>query len=415
MDNPRNMQKRADRSILTDDGRLLLHHRDDKPGIAHPGCWAGFGGAVEDGESVEEALRREVEEETGLVVTDPRLLLETVDAEGDGRLVTLFYTVGGIRPDQIDLREGAGVGVHSLADLDTLQVSPFVRRAITDHLAPLLTGLAHTPREPEAGPAGSAKPQAGTNPPGQYATDRNLRARQRLWERQELAFDVVAWTLELAEVAAGASVLDVGCGNGRYLDAMAAAGVEAVGCDLSTGMLRSAAAHRVVAADAMALPFPSGRFDVVLAPHMLYHVPDRRAAAREFRRVLAPGGRCVVVANGAGHLASLRAAVEAAVNQPGWKWADQLVAAFSLENGRDQLADAFDEVACVRPLSPGRAVVTDAEVIAGYVASVADHYGQDLPGGWDRVVNAVRAEASQVIEAHGSFVVEGDVGAFVCS
>lgn len=407
--------------VVTDDGRLLLHHRDDKPGIAHPGCWAGFGGAVEDGESVEEALRREVEEETGVVVTDARLLVETVDAEGDGRLVSLYYTVGGIRPDQIDLREGAGVGVHSLADLDTLPVSPFVRRAITDHLAPLLTALARTACEPDAGPAGrrnppaAADPLTAANPPGQYATDRNLAARQRLWEHQEPAFDVVAWTLRLAEVGAAVRVLDVGCGNGRYLDVMAAAGVAAVGCDLSAGMLRSASAHRVVAADAMALPFASGRFDVVLAPHMLYHVADRRAAARELRRVLAPGGRCVVVANGAGHLGSLRALVEAAVDQPGWKWADRLAAAFSLENGGDQLADAFDQVACVRPANPGRAVVTDAEVIAGYVASVADHYGQDLPRGWDRVVDAVRSEASRVIEACGSFVVEGDVGAFVCS
>ncbi len=56
---------------VTDDGRLLLHHRDDKPGIAHPSCWAGFGGAVEEGESVEEALRREVLEETGLVIEEP--------------------------------------------------------------------------------------------------------------------------------------------------------------------------------------------------------------------------------------------------------------------------------------------------------------------------------------------------------
>jgi NUDIX domain len=39
--------------IVTDDGKLLLHHRDNKPGISHPGCWAGFGGAVEEGESVE--------------------------------------------------------------------------------------------------------------------------------------------------------------------------------------------------------------------------------------------------------------------------------------------------------------------------------------------------------------------------
>jgi 8-oxo-dGTP diphosphatase len=33
--------------IITDDDHLLMHHRDDKPGIAHPDCWAGFGGAVE--------------------------------------------------------------------------------------------------------------------------------------------------------------------------------------------------------------------------------------------------------------------------------------------------------------------------------------------------------------------------------
>lgn len=124
--------------IVTDDGKLLLHHRDDKPGIAHPGCWAGFGGAVEEGESVDEALRREVLEETGLVITNPRLLTEAVDVEGGGRLVSLFCVVGGISPEQIDLHEGAGVGTHSLDELERLEVTPFVRRAITSHLAPLL-------------------------------------------------------------------------------------------------------------------------------------------------------------------------------------------------------------------------------------------------------------------------------------
>jgi 8-oxo-dGTP pyrophosphatase MutT (NUDIX family) len=126
--------------IVTDDGRLLLHQRDDKPGIAHPGRWAGFGGAVEEGESVEEALRREVLEETGLVIEDARFLTEAVDVEGGGRLVSLFYIRGGVIPDQIELHEGAGVGVHSLGELDDLDVTPFVRRAITSHLAPLIRG-----------------------------------------------------------------------------------------------------------------------------------------------------------------------------------------------------------------------------------------------------------------------------------
>jgi 8-oxo-dGTP diphosphatase len=126
--------------IVTDDGRLLLHHRDDKPGIAHPGCWAGFGGAVEEGESVEEALRREVLEETGLVIEEPRLLTEAVDVEGGGRLVSLFYVRGSFKPEQIELHEGAGVGVHSLDEIDNLNVTPFVRRAINSHLAPLIRG-----------------------------------------------------------------------------------------------------------------------------------------------------------------------------------------------------------------------------------------------------------------------------------
>jgi 8-oxo-dGTP diphosphatase len=123
--------------IVTNDG-LLMHHRDDKPGITHPGCWAGFGGAVETGETVEEALHREVAEETGLVITGPVFLTDAVDYEGDGRLVSLFYIVGDYQPGDIDLHEGADVAIQHVADLPRLKLAPFIRRAIESNLLPLI-------------------------------------------------------------------------------------------------------------------------------------------------------------------------------------------------------------------------------------------------------------------------------------
>jgi SAM-dependent methyltransferase len=48
-------------------------------------------------------------------------------------------------------------------------------------------------------------------------------------------------------------------------------------------------------ADLMALPYAAGSFDVVLCSHVLEHVSDDRLALAEIRRVLAPGGRAVLM------------------------------------------------------------------------------------------------------------------------
>ena len=124
--------------IATDSG-LLMHLRDDKPSIPNPSCWAEFGGAVEESETIKQTLHREVLEETGLDINNAAFLTTETDHEGDGREVSLFYITGSYRPEDIDLREGAGVAVHSLEDLRGLKMSPFVRRAICSHLLPVLT------------------------------------------------------------------------------------------------------------------------------------------------------------------------------------------------------------------------------------------------------------------------------------
>lgn len=54
-------------------------------------------------------------------------------------------------------------------------------------------------------------------------------------------------------------------------------------------------------------------------------------------------------------------------------------------------------------------------MIAGYVASVEDLYGPDFAGSWSALVADVHATAAEIIQRDGAFLVEGDVGAFVCS
>jgi SAM-dependent methyltransferase len=255
------------------------------------------------------------------------------------------------------------------------------------------------------------------NPPSQYRDDVNLRARQRLWQYQIPAFDFQRWVLDLAAPAPGQRVLDLGCGNGSYLRELSRRHIQAaVGCDLSFGMLQAAAPATTVCAGASALPFAPGVFDLILAPHMLYHVENPAAGVREVRRVLAGGGAFVAVTNGAAHIATVRACVEAAVtpSTPGWKMLDAAVRAFSLENGHALLREAFESVECIRPDDPGPIVIRDPGIVADYVASVGDYYQTEVARPWAEVTESVRRQVARIIVRDKAFTTTGDVGAFVC-
>lgn len=55
------------------DGKTLMVHRNKKANDIHEGKWNGLGGKFEAGETPEMCVRREVEEEAGLVIQNPRL------------------------------------------------------------------------------------------------------------------------------------------------------------------------------------------------------------------------------------------------------------------------------------------------------------------------------------------------------
>jgi SAM-dependent methyltransferase len=243
----------------------------------------------------------------------------------------------------------------------------------------------------------------------QYATDANLAARQRLWAtaRREPEFDLYSWVLQWVS----GSVLDVGCGNGHYLALVP----DAVGTDLSTGMLDAARArvsNPLVCGDAQALSFRSGTFDTVLAPHMLYHVPDRRRAARELRRVTRRGGVCVAVSNSGTTQSELVEIVEAVVGG-GWEMKRPSSMWFSMENGAEQLGAGFESVEAV--WAPDVTFhVTDADAFADYIASIADPYAEQVDVPWSDVVDECRRRVAAIVDRDGELPILARLGAFVC-
>jgi len=104
----------------------------------------------------------------------------------------------------------------------------------------------------------------------------------------------------LPAVDGGARLLDVGCGTGSHLARFAARGFEVTGVDGSRAMLEQARKPELAGAlhqaDVRALPFPSGKFDVVTSIEVLRYLADPMPCLREMSRVLRPGGICVATA-----------------------------------------------------------------------------------------------------------------------
>src|SRR4030095_12178084 len=125
-----------------------------------------------------------------------------------------------------------------------------------------------------------------------------------IYERHMVPAMLASWVPALLDLVApkpGERVLDVGCGTrvvGPQAASQVGAGGHVVGLDFNRDMLALARAREPAVewreGNAMALPFATNAFDVVVCQQGLQFFPDSGAALREAYRVLVPGGRFAV-------------------------------------------------------------------------------------------------------------------------
>jgi 8-oxo-dGTP pyrophosphatase MutT (NUDIX family) len=114
--------------ITNDKGELLLQLRDEEP---QAGTWVLFGGGTKEGETEEQALRRELGEELEYMAGNLRFWGRYED---NGVEQAVYIVEGPVRIEQLVLHEGSDMKFFGVAELQTLEIGFNFKDIINDFL-----------------------------------------------------------------------------------------------------------------------------------------------------------------------------------------------------------------------------------------------------------------------------------------
>jgi SAM-dependent methyltransferase len=192
----------------------------------------------------------------------------------------------------------------------------------------------------------------------QYRTTANLEARIRLHQQFSTnPYGWQHWVFDQLHLPAGSRVLELGCGPGNLwsdnIDRFPG-NLSIILSDMSPAMLQTAknklgeyVLFRFACMDAQAIPFEAQHFDVVIANHMLPHVPDQKKALSEIQRVMKPGAHLYASTMGREHLREI-AVLLRKLDPSLSSWGEKRPDSFSLENGAALLEPWFEAIELYR-------------------------------------------------------------------
>ena len=188
----------------------------------------------------------------------------------------------------------------------------------------------------------------------QYSDDKNLSARINLHAKHSRnKQDFVLWLFEHYRFSDNDAILEMGCGNGRQWEGRLLhlpPGCSLTLSDFSEGMVNAtrekfSAGHSNIdfrQIDIQDIPYNDATFNVIIANHMLYHVPDLDKALSETYRVLKPGGCFYSATNGNGGMSLYLHNVMKQFDPKTTAFAQTF--SFNLQNGSELLGRYFSAV-----------------------------------------------------------------------
>ncbi len=249
----------------------------------------------------------------------------------------------------------------------------------------------------------------------QYKDASNLNARIELHRRFSTNKQGwMRWVFDQLNLPPQCRILDLGCGPGdlwhENLDRVPE-GWQITLTDFSPRMLEQAQENLADSGrpfefeivDAQSIPYDDESFDVVIANHMLYHVPDRAQALGEMRRVLKAGGPLYTSTVGLGHMRELFEIIDQFDPE---KRFQNTVPGFTLEDGQEQLAPWFSRITLRR--YEDNLVITESELLVAYILSMMDIESVFVKDELAKLVEYVEQE----IVAHGAIHITKDSGLF---
>ena len=103
--------------LVNPENQVLLHLRDNKPTVFMSGMWTGLGGSIEDNETAEEAVFRELMEE---ISYRPKELYYLIGYLQPDRVVHIYFSFTDVASNSLILNEGVALQYYSFEEIEKL-------------------------------------------------------------------------------------------------------------------------------------------------------------------------------------------------------------------------------------------------------------------------------------------------------